>query len=263
MTRDEISELIVLKLMQEKEVLKHDFKSRRKEIGYFFIDGLLPNELALNIYTKFPSTDKAVRPTNIMGASKRFAEMIVQSADSNSIKTKFCMVRFGNVLNSSGSVIPTFRKQISEGGPITITDKRITRYFMTIAEASNLVIQAGSISIGGEVFLLDMGDQVKIIDLAKKLIYLSGRNISESKDSAGIAIEEVGLRPGEKLYEELLISGKELTTTHPKIFKSNENFPSNEKLESGKIQLQEYININDSTGIINLLKEYIEGYQND
>ena len=209
------------------------------------------------------STDKAVRPTNIMGASKRFAEMIVQSADSNSIKTKFCMVRFGNVLNSSGSVIPTFRKQISEGGPITITDKRITRYFMTIAEASNLVIQAGSISIGGEVFLLDMGDQVKIIDLAKKLIYLSGRNISESKDSAGIAIEEVGLRPGEKLYEELLISGKELTTTHPKIFKSNENFPSNEKLESGKIQLQEYININDSTGIINLLKEYIEGYQND
>ena len=209
------------------------------------------------------STDKAVRPTNIMGASKRFAEMIVQSADSNSIKTKFCMVRFGNVLNSSGSVIPTFRKQISEGGPITITDKRITRYFMTIAEASNLVIQAGSISIGGEVFLLDMGDQVKIIDLAKKLIYLSGRNISESKDSAGIAIEEVGLRPGEKLYEELLISGKELTTTHPKIFKSNENFPSNEKLESAKIQLQEYINVNDSTGIINLLKEYIEGYQND
>lgn len=209
------------------------------------------------------STDKAVRPTNIMGASKRFAEMIVQSADSNSIKTKFCMVRFGNVLNSSGSVIPTFRKQISEGGPITITDKRITRYFMTIAEASNLVIQAGSISIGGEVFLLDMGDQVKIIELAKKLIYLSGRNISESKDSAGIAIEEVGLRPGEKLYEELLISGKELTTIHPKIFKSNEQFPSNEKLESAKIRLQEYINVNDSTEIINLLKEYIEGYQND
>lgn len=209
------------------------------------------------------STDKAVRPTNIMGASKRFAEMIVQSANSNSIKTKFCMVRFGNVLNSSGSVIPTFRKQISEGGPVTITDKRITRYFMTIAEASNLVIQAGSISIGGEVFLLDMGEQVKIIDLAKKLIYLSGRNISDSLDSAGISIKEIGLRPGEKLYEELLISGKELATTNPKIFMSNESFPSNDKLESGKIQLQEFINLNDSTGIINLLTEYIEGFRHD
>ena len=209
------------------------------------------------------STDKAVRPTNIMGASKRFAEMIVQSANSNSVKTKFCMVRFGNVLNSSGSVIPTFRKQISEGGPITITDKRITRYFMTIAEASNLVIQAGTISIGGEVFLLDMGEQVKIIELAKKLIYLSGRNISESKGSAGIRIEEIGLRPGEKLYEGLLISGKELTTIHPKIFMSNEDFPSNDKLESGKIRMQEYINLNNSTGIKNILKEYVEGYDND
>lgn len=214
-------------------------------------------------YVVVISTDKAVRPTNIMGASKRFAEMIVQSANSNSTKTKFCMVRFGNVLNSSGSVIPTFRKQIAEGGPITITDKRITRYFMTIAEASNLVIQAGSISTGGEVFLLDMGEQVKIIDLAKKLIYLSGRNISESPDSAGIAIEEVGLRSGEKLYEELLISGKELTTSHPKIFMSNEAFPSNDKLESGKIRLKKYINDHNKDEIIKLLKEYIEGYQND
>ena len=206
------------------------------------------------------STDKAVRPTNIMGASKRFAEMIVQSANSNSTQTKFCMVRFGNVLNSSGSVIPTFRKQIAEGGPITITDKRITRYFMTIAEASNLVIQAGSISIGGEVFLLDMGEQVKIIDLAKKLIYLSGRNISDHQGSGGIVIKEVGLRPGEKLYEELLISGKELATIHPKIFMSNEDFPSNDELESGKIRLKEYIDQNDSAGIKNILQEYIEGY---
>ena len=134
---------------------------------------------------------------------------------------------------------------------------------MTIAEASNLVIQAGSISIGGEVFLLDMGEQVKIIDLAKKLIYLSGRNISESLDSAGISIKEIGLRPGEKLYEELLISGKELATTNPKIFMSNESFPSNDKLESGKIQLQEFINLNDSTGITNLLTEYIEGFRYD
>ena len=206
------------------------------------------------------STDKAVRPTNIMGASKRFAEMIVQSANSNSLKTKFCMVRFGNVLNSSGSVIPTFRKQIANGGPLTITDKRITRYFMTIAEASNLVIQAGSISIGGEVFLLDMGEQVKIIDLAKKLIYLSGRNISDHQGSGGIVIKEVGLRPGEKLYEELLISGKELATIHPKIFMSNEDFPSNDELESGKIRLKEFIDQNDSAGIKNILQEYIEGY---
>jgi len=206
------------------------------------------------------STDKAVRPTNIMGASKRFAEMIVQSANSNSTKTKFCMVRFGNVLNSSGSVIPTFKKQIAQGGPITITDKRITRYFMTIAEASNLVIQAGTISNGGEVFLLDMGEQVEIIDLAKKLVYLSGRNISDNQASAGISIKEIGLRPGEKLYEELLISGKELATANPKIFMSNENFPSNYKLESGKIRLQECIDLNNSTGIKNILKEYVEGY---
>ena len=121
------------------------------------------------------STDKAVRPTNMMGASKRFAEMIVQSINENSKKTKFCMVRFGNVINSSGSVIPLFRKQISEGGPLTITHKNVTRFFMTISEASSLVIQAGEFSEGGEVFILDMGEQVKIYDLAERLIYLSGK----------------------------------------------------------------------------------------
>lgn len=208
------------------------------------------------------STDKAVRPTNIMGASKRFAEMLAQSANDTSSVTNFCMVRFGNVLNSSGSVIPLFRKQISEGGPVTITDKRITRYFMTIAEASNLVLQAGDMSIGGEVFLLDMGDQVKIIDLAKKMIYLSGRNISESIGSAGIAIEEIGLRPGEKLYEELLISGKEQRTSHDKIFMSNEKYPSKEELEDALNLMKEYIFSQDSDRIISLLKEFVEGFKN-
>ena len=209
------------------------------------------------------STDKAVRPTNVMGASKRFAEMIVQSANENSTKTKFCMVRFGNVLNSSGSVIPLFRRQIASGGPLTITDKRVTRYFMTIAEASNLVIHAGNMSIGGEVFLLDMGEQVKIIDLAKKLIYLSGRNISDNKTSAGIRIEEIGLRPGEKLFEELLISGKEIRTSNNKIFMSNESFPLKEDLENIKILLKDCINLNDSYGIKEILKTHIEGYKND
>ena len=209
------------------------------------------------------STDKAVRPTNVMGASKRFAEMIVQSANENSEKTKYCMVRFGNVLNSSGSVIPLFRKQIAQGGPITITDKRITRYFMTIAEASNLVIHAEKLSTGGEVFLLDMGEQVKIIDLAKKLIYLSGRNIAVNKDSAGISIKEVGLRPGEKLYEELLITGKEETTSNDKIFMSKEEYLSEVTLRGVIAQIKECINLRDSNGIKEILKKHVEGYVNN
>ena len=195
-----------------------------------------------------------------MGASKRFAEIIVQSANASSTKTKFCMVRFGNVLNSSGSVIPLFRRQIAQGGPITITDKRITRYFMTIAEASNLVIQAGSMSLGGEVFLLDMGDQVRIVDLAKKLVYLSGRNISDANDSGGIAIKEIGLRPGEKLYEELLISGKELTTANNKIFMSKESFPDLETLNNALSQVKESIKYHDADNIIKILVKHVEGY---
>ena len=207
------------------------------------------------------STDKAVRPTNIMGASKRFAEMIVQAYDKSSQKTKFCMVRFGNVINSSGSVIPLFRKQIAEGGPITITHKEVTRFFMTISEASSLVIQAGEYAKGGEVFILDMGEQVKILDLAKRLIYLSGRNLTKDSNGEGIAIKEVGLRPGEKLYEELLISGEEEITPNNKIFKSIEKFPSMHILDDAINDLKKAIIISDTVSSKNVLKKHVEGYK--
>ncbi len=207
------------------------------------------------------STDKAVRPTNVMGASKRFAEMIVQSSDNMVENTIFCMVRFGNVMNSSGSVIPLFRKQISEGGPVTITHKEVTRFFMTISEASSLVIQAGEYANGGEVFILDMGEQVKIIDLAERLIYLSGRNVSQDSASEGIEIREVGLRPGEKLYEELLISGKEETTPNSKIFKSNEGYLNKNDLDSALNLLQDAIQNNDIGKIRSILIKHVEGFK--
>jgi len=206
------------------------------------------------------STDKAVRPTNVMGASKRFAEMIVQALNDQNQDHIFCMVRFGNVLNSSGSVIPLFRKQISEGGPITLTDKRVTRFFMTITEASSLVIQAGEFAKGGDVFILDMGEQVKILDLAEKLIYLSGRNIKQEYKGEGIEIQEVGLRPGEKLFEELLISGEEIKTSNEKIFKSNENFLSKNELDTALNALEKAIDENDHFKIKEILKNTVEGY---
>ena len=206
------------------------------------------------------STDKAVRPTNVMGASKRFAEMIVQSLNEQNKDYIFCMVRFGNVLNSSGSVIPLFRKQISEGGPITLTDKRVTRFFMTISEASSLVIQAGEFAKGGDVFILDMGEQVKILDLAEKLIYLSGRNIKQEPDGEGIEIQEVGLRPGEKLFEELLISGEEIKTSNEKVFKSNEKFLPKEELYKAIDELKKAIDENDHFKIKEILINNVEGY---
>tara|TARA_Y100000739_G_C20605368_1_gene465316 strand:- start:351 stop:2261 length:1911 start_codon:yes stop_codon:yes gene_type:complete len=209
----------------------------------------------------FISTDKAVRPENIMGASKRLAEMIVQSIDSEIKNTKYCIVRFGNVINSSGSVIPLFRKQIAQGGPVTITHKKVTRYFMTISEASSLVIQAGEFANGGDVFILDMGDQVKILDLAEKLIYLSGRNISHDGDSEGIQIQEIGLRPGEKLFEELLISGDKLKTDNTKVFRSIENYPEKEILKKALQDLQDAITTNDVRGILNILKKHVEGFK--
>lgn len=173
------------------------------------------------------STDKAVRPTNIMGASKRIAELILQAMadEQNGAGTCFSMVRFGNVLGSSGSVVPLFKHQIKNGGPITVTHQDITRYFMTIPEAAQLVIQAGAMAIGGDVFLLDMGEPVRIIDLAKRMIELSGFTVRDNDNPDGeIEIKIAGLRPGEKLYEELLIADNPIKTSHQRIFKAHENY---------------------------------------
>ena len=207
------------------------------------------------------STDKAVRPSNIMGASKRMAEMIIQSLNSENSLTKFCMVRFGNVIHSSGSVIPLFLDQIALGGPVTVTNKEVTRYFMTIPEASNLVLQAAQMADGGEVFILDMGSQLKIYDLAEKLIHLSGRNITSEPGGDGIEIVEIGLRPGEKMYEELLITGDQLATKNPKIFKSMESFPKLEEIELLIEQIKEAISNNEYENLINLFKNHVEGYK--
>lgn len=176
------------------------------------------------------STDKAVRPTSIMGASKRMAELIMQAIKGNG--TKFCMVRFGNVLESSGSVVPLFRKQIQDGGPITVTHPEIIRYFMTIPEAAQLVLQAGSMANGGDVFVLDMGRPVKILDLARRMIHLSGLTVRDSEHPNGnIEIEFKGLRPGEKLYEELLIGNSPMGTEHPLIMRALEESIAWEKLQ--------------------------------
>ncbi|MBI0415572.1 MAG: polysaccharide biosynthesis protein [Nitrosospira sp.] len=212
------------------------------------------------------STDKAVRPTNVMGASKRLAEMILQALAreriiSNTV-TNFSIVRFGNVLESSGSVIPKFRQQIRNGGPITLTHPEVMRYFMTIPEAAQLIIQAGTMSKGGEVFLLDMGEAVKIIDLIRRMIQLSGLTLcDEGNPNGDIKIEIIGLRPGEKLYEELLIGGNPEPTSHPRIMKANEDFLPLEELE-GKLQLlQAALDINDLDQIFQILERLISGYQ--
>lgn len=178
------------------------------------------------------STDKAVRPTNIMGATKRVAELILQAYATKNSNTTFCMVRFGNVLGSSGSVVPLFCEQIKRGGPVTVTHEDIIRYFMTIPEAAQLVIQAGTLAKGGDVFLLDMGEPVKITELAKKMIRLSGLTPKEINSSTGdIEIQYTGLRPGEKLYEELLIDESCHATQHPRILRAEESYLTKEKLK--------------------------------
>lgn len=214
------------------------------------------------------STDKAVRPTNVMGASKRLAEMVLQAqaqvmADQGS-KTRFSMVRFGNVLGSSGSVVPLFRRQIKDGGPITLTDDRITRYFMTIPEAAQLVIQAGAMASGGDVFVLDMGEPVKIMDLARRMVELSGLSVRDDANPEGdIEIAVTGLRPGEKLYEELLIGENPLPTSHKRIMKAHEEFLSWTALQTQLADLNKALDANDVPLIRSLLKGLVPGYQPD
>lgn len=226
----------------------------------------------------FISTDKAVRPTNVMGSTKRLAEMVLQAlsqevapvlfGESGNVaqvnKTRFTMVRFGNVLGSSGSVIPLFHKQIKAGGPLTVTHPEITRYFMTIPEAAQLVIQAGSMGRGGDVFVLDMGEPVRIIELAEKMIHLSGLSVRTDKNPHGdISIAFTGLRPGEKLYEELLIGKDVAKTSHPMIMSANEDYLCWELLKSRIQELLIAIDDIDYPKVRQLLRESVSGYTPD
>lgn len=210
------------------------------------------------------STDKAVRPTNTMGASKRFAELILQAfsaAPENLGKTRFTMVRFGNVLGSSGSVVPLFREQIKRGGPITVTDPNIIRYFMTIPEAAQLVIQAGAMGEGGDVFVLDMGDPVRILDLAKRMIHLSGLEIKDAEHPDGeIEICFTGLRPGEKLYEELLIGDNVTSTSHPRILRAEEHVIPWHDLAGRLAQLNDAAEQDDHARIRDILLGAVSGF---
>jgi FlaA1/EpsC-like NDP-sugar epimerase len=206
------------------------------------------------------STDKAVRPTNVMGATKRLAEMILQDRSLRSDCT-YCMVRFGNVLNSSGSVAPLFKEQIRQGGPVTVTHPEVQRYFMTIREASELVIQASSMARGGDVFVLDMGKPVKIVTLAQKLIRLMGCDSSPTNATNEVGIKFTGLRPGEKLYEELLIDGDVFGTKHPKIMGVLEKCMPSRELDSVLNDLQSACAANDHEKAILVLQRAVEGYK--
>ncbi len=207
------------------------------------------------------STDKAVRPTNIMGASKRLAEMVLQAFAQTCSSTTYSMVRFGNVLGSSGSVVPKFRQQIRGGGPITLTHPEITRYFMTVPEAAQLVVQAGAMSSGGDVFVLDMGEPVRIIDLARKMIELSGLTVKDEENEDGdIEIHITGLRPAEKLYEELLIGDNPAKTSHPRIMKAHEHFLPWSELEEKLAELDQVVRKNDVAAIRTLMSDLVSGY---
>jgi len=209
------------------------------------------------------STDKAVRPTNVMGASKRLAELVCQALSQIDSQTCISMVRFGNVLGSSGSVVPLFTKQIEQGKPITVTHPDVTRYFMTIPEAANLVIQAGAMASGGEVFVLDMGEPVKIVDLAQRMIHLSGFDIKDAAHPEGdIEVIFTGLRDGEKLYEELIIGEDNVESTdHPLIMQAIEHsFPLDE-LESVLFELTEKQKQFDVTWLKHEFRYFVTGYQ--
>ncbi len=206
------------------------------------------------------STDKAVRPTNIMGATKRFAELVLQAIALES-ETKMTMVRFGNVIGSSGSAIPLFQKQIKDGGPVTVIHPEVVRYFMTIPEAAELVIQAGAMGQGGDVFVLDMGEPVKIVELAKRLINLSGMDLIDEKNPDGdIEIKFTGLRPGEKLYEELLIGGNVSSTEHKRILKAQEEFLPLSELEQYIDELKAAEIVNDVALLKGILKKAVHGF---
>jgi FlaA1/EpsC-like NDP-sugar epimerase len=211
------------------------------------------------------STDKAVRPTSVMGATKRLAEMTCQlAAESNASSTSISIVRFGNVLGSSGSVIPTFVEQIKKGGPVTLTHPDMTRYFMTIPEAAQLVIQSSGMAKSGDLFLLDMGTPVKIYDLAIRLIRLSGKSVQQNgnnKKPGAIEIKITGLRPGEKLYEELLVDSNSQETEHTKIMRAREKYISKEAIESGMKDLFEALNRNDQRRFRTILTKTVEGYK--
>ena len=207
------------------------------------------------------STDKAVRPTNVMGASKRLAELVLQAINTRGEDTIFTMVRFGNVLGSSGSVVPLFREQIKQGGPVTVTHKDIIRYFMTIPEAAQLVIQAGSMGKGGDVFVLDMGEQVKISELAERMIHLTGFSVKDQTNPQGdIEIQYSGLRPGEKLFEELLVGENVVGTNHPKIMSASEEQLPWDDMQRALILLSELCDQMDCDGIVQLLLKLPTGY---
>ena len=208
------------------------------------------------------STDKAVRPTNFMGATKRFAEQVLQAIARGECTTRFSIVRFGNVLGSSGSVVPLFRKQISSGGPVTVTHPEVTRYFMTVQEAAQLVIQAGSMATGGDVFVLDMNEPIRIVDLAKKMVHLMGYDIKDENSYRGdIAIEYTGLRPGEKLHEELMIGESVTGTEHPKIVRAEEETLSWEALQKLLDRLRKACSNIDLQEIRTVLIEAVDGFE--
>ncbi|MBT8544367.1 polysaccharide biosynthesis protein [Polynucleobacter paneuropaeus] len=279
----------ILGSVRNEQLMRNTFEQHRPEIIFHaaaykhvplvesnFAEGILNNAFGtlslarVAAHLKVPrfiliSTDKAVRPTNIMGASKRLAEMSLQALAADSEfgnGTIFSMVRFGNVLDSSGSVVPLFRQQIAEGGPLTLTHPEVTRYFMTIPEAAQLVIQAGAMAKGGDVFVLDMGEPVKINDLAQTMVRLSGLEIRDDQNPEGdIEIEITGLRPGEKLYEELLIGDDPEPTTHPRILKAHEDFLYLIQLEDVLTDLENCLKENSLTQVQARLKTTVSGYQ--
>ena len=207
------------------------------------------------------STDKAVRPTNVMGASKRLAEIVLQALAATSSSTNCSMVRFGNVLDSSGSVVPKFRQQIRDGGPVTVTHSEVTRFFMTIPEAAQLVIQAGAMAKGGDVFVLDMGEPVKIMDLARRMIELSGLSVKSASHSDGdIEIQITGLRPAEKLYEELLIGNNPSRTNHPRIMRAQEDFIAWTELKDKLSALEAALSVNDVELTRRIMEKLVPGY---